>query len=366
MRARLRIRFAADFADIFEVRGQRRRARGRELPPEVSEDRVILGYRGLDDVVRKTILQFSPAPAVLLAGSADWELTIEPGSAAALSVAIGCDIGPNPVRLVPLALGARGSSRRARPLAVLVVPADLGERTVQRLVQPRVIRPAHDGHGTADRSLSLRGTAVVQYAVRPRRPDHGARVSVDAPDLARGVLKYLARSQATKFDAEQDAEPGKILHETRSGEMAALKEMPYGQYYGSADATPLFVVLAGAYFDRTGDRAAIESLWPNILAALEWIDLYGDADGDGLGEYQRQSPLGLRHQGWKDSDDAICHADGTPAEGPIAVCEIQGYVFAARQAGARLARALGDATHAQALEHKAEQSRRPFRGVILV
>jgi glycogen debranching enzyme len=142
--------------------------------------------------------------------------------------------------------------------------------------------------------------------------------------------------------------------------MAVLGEIPFKRYYGSIDATPLFVVLAGAYYKRTADRAFIESIWPNLERALAWIDRYGDADGDGFVEYTRRSKLGLIHQGWKDSHDAIFHADGSSAEGPIALCEVQGYVYAAKRAAAEFAKLFGDDARARDLSKQAKTLFRRF------
>ena len=181
-----------------------------------------------------------------------------------------------------------------------------------------------------------------------------------APDIARGVLRFLAAHQADAVDAATDAEPGKIVHEMRHGEMANTGEVPFGRYYGSIDATPLFVLLAARYLERTGDAGTLRELWPAVGRALDWIDRHGDRDGDGFVEYHRQTEQGLANQGWKDSHDSVMHADGRLARGPIALVEVQAYAYGAYRGGAAIARALGEEDRAAALDRKADDLRERF------
>ncbi|HKB40139.1 MAG TPA: amylo-alpha-1,6-glucosidase, partial [Gemmataceae bacterium] len=356
----LSLHFEADYADIYEVRGMKRHARGVDLLPDVGPDQVILGYQGLDDVIRRTHLRFTPRPKRLTASSARLDLSLTPQREATLTVSIGCERQPGVASLL--------SFDEARAEAEVNLERykawSCHLRSSNGQVNAWVNRAVSDLHMmTTDLPTGPYPYAGVPWFNTPFGRD-GLITALEClwlrPDLARGVLAYLASTQATAIVPEEDAEPGKILHETRNGEMAVLKEMPFGHYYGSVDGTPLFVLLAGAYFERTGDRAFMEFLWPSVEAALSWIERYGDRDGDGFVEYHRQSPEGLIHQGWRDSDDAVFHADGSPAEGPVAPCEVQGYVYAAWQAGSRLAELCGDKAFAAELTRRAEVLKRRF------
>ena len=173
------------------------------------------------------------------------------------------------------------------------------------------------------------------------------------PAIAAGTLRTLAGLQGSEVNQDRDEQPGKIVHEVRRGEMAATGEVPFGRYYGSVDSTPLFLWLLGQYVAVTGDLGLAAQLWSNVQRALDWIEKWGDRDGDMYVEYLRETPRGLANQGWKDSFDAISHADGTLAEPPIALCEVQGYVYAAYRSIADVARRLGHRGQADRLIERA-------------
>jgi glycogen debranching enzyme len=358
----LSLLFFADFADIFEVRGMSRKARGVDLAPEVRPGVVVLGYRGLDDLERRTTLRFDPAPAVLTQSAATMRVPLEPGGEAELFVTVACESGRRTPSVFDFEtarqLSVRDPARRVLRSGILETSNSQVDAWIRR--------------ATADLQMMTTelATGPFPYAGVPWFNTPFGRDGIItaleclwcAPGLARGVLRYLASTQARDLVPEEDAEPGKILHEIRNGEMAALREMPFGRYYGSADATPLFVVLLWEYYERTGDRALVEELFDHAEAALAWIDRYGDRDGDSFVEYQRLTESGLLHQAWKDSDEAISHADGKLPEGPFAVCEVQAYVYAALRAGAKLNELFTQSGRARELLEKAERLRTRFEG----
>ena len=336
---RLSILFANDFADLFEVRGTHRERRGTATAKLRGNDQVLLNYHGLDDKLRRTTLTFDPPPDRLATNGAIYELRLAPGEARPIFLAAGCnEATPRPAPFLRALIAARRELREATRGRTSV-------ETSNELFNEMLCRSA------ADLEMLMTDTPQGRYpyaGIPWFSTTFGRDGLITAlqmlwwsPDVARGVLRRLAAYQAKTTDPLADAQPGKILHEMRGGEMAALREVPFGLYYGSVNSTPLFVLLAGLYIERTGDIETIAALWPSIAAALAWIDGPGDPDGDGFVEYKRASDQGLANQGWKDSQDAIFHADGRLAEGEIALAEVQGYVYAAKRLAARCARRIG-------------------------
>jgi glycogen debranching enzyme len=352
--------FEADFADVFEVRGMMRKRRGELLAPELGPDHVHFRYRGLDDRIRRTTVWLCPRPGEMDAYRARFHDRILPHEDKSYYVTVCCDCAVERSTLLPFPEAAEAS---AEELASLRRHQTLLETSNGQF---------NDWLNRSSADLQLMTTRTPHgeypYAGVPWFSTVFGRDGIITaleclwvnPELARGVLGYLGAHQAQVDDPAVDAEPGKILHETRQGEMAALGEIPFGRYYGSVDATPLYIVLAGAYYERTADLPFLRTIWHNIEAALKWIDCWGDVDGDGFVEYRRRSAKGLAVQGWKDSFDSVFHTDGTLAEGPVALCEVQGYVYAAKRAAAQIAAALGDAEQAASLTQQAEQLRQRF------
>jgi glycogen debranching enzyme len=358
---RIDVTFAADFADLFEVRGARRLRRGTMQAPDVGADCVTLAYLGLDDRRRATTLRFEPAPDRLSSNLATFVFDLDPKRQKTLLLEISCDSAGAVEALHRAIFRALREARRAlrtssSRAAAMITSNDIFNETLRRSISDlyTLITETPEGpfpYAGIPWFSTVFGRDALITSLETLWLD---------PAISRGVLLHLAANQATTFDPASDAEPGKILHEVRYGEMAELREVPFRRYYGSVDSTPLFLMLAGAYLERTRDVATLRRLWPNIEAALSWLEKYGDRDGDGFVEYGRRSNEGLANQGWKDSHDSIFHSDGSLAKGPIALVEVQAYAFGAWLAAAAIARAVGRPERAVALDERAQALRTAF------
>jgi glycogen debranching enzyme len=383
----VQLELGADGADIFEVRGYPRAARGRQLRLAATDRRVTFRYVGLDAVERLTHLAFSE-PAAVVEG-VDHSAMDGADVGAAVRLRWTLSLGPGETRMLAWTVWCTD-----RPAAADGADDEPTDRVAQEILFPAIPRVSAD-EGAAAYHAWQRGTTsvvsdhelfnlVIKRSVSDLRllvndgptEDHryvsagvpwfttlfGRDSLISAfqalafrPQIAVEILEVLAAYQATEDEPFHDAEPGKILHELRTGEMARSGELPHTPYYGSVDSTPLWLVLLGAAFDWTGDRGLVDRLWPNALAALAWIDTYGDRDGDGFVEYERRSERGLLNQGWKDSSDAIRDSAGREAEPPVALAEVQGYVYDAKRRMARLAAMRGDVELAARLDADADQ-----------
>jgi len=350
----LKLSFAADFADIFEVQGHVRRQRGEYLPPAVDGRTVRLAYRGRDDLVRATQMEFSRPPVSISSQEAEFLIELQRATVAEVFIEIGTEEG-----------GVPSSERFDKALQRLSV-------SMQKRLQEGAAISTSAGlfNEWIDRSrsdLALLTTALptgpYPYAGIPWFATQFGRDAIITslqtlwlnPRLAAGVLRFLASTQAQDESAFRDSQPGKVMHEMRRGEMATLGEVPFGQYYGAVDTTPLFVMLAGAYERHTGDRNLNDGIWNNLLAATEWIERRLDHSSTGFLDYARGEQSGLINQAWKDSHDSMFHADGNFPRGPLAVVEVQGYAYAALNAMAELAAVREDLQRSAAWRARAER-----------
>ena len=361
VRLDLELRFDADYQDIFTVRGYHSTAVGTTRPVEVTETGFLFAYDGADGLVRRTEVVFDPLPR-LATGVATFPVHLASQQTFVLMVDV-----------IPVA----GDEQPEPDFQFDASLTDL-ERTYERwnasstsyrtdnevLDNGLVWRSLEDLRILCDETPSglYPSAGTPWYAVPFGRDALITSFQCLAlnPDLAYGTLRFLALHQGTKVDPYREEEPGKILHELRFGELARLREIPHTPYYGTVDATPLFLVLLVELLDWSGDVDLCSELLPNVFAALEWIDRYGDLDEDGLVEYTQHSTLGVRNQGWKDSQNSLTAADGTPAALPAALVEVQGYVYHAKAGLARHFRTLGRTEVAEKLEREAKALRDKF------
>ena len=393
--------FAADFADQFEVRGARRRERGTYFLPRVELDRVVFCYQGRDGVLYRVEISFpTRAPDTIEAGRARFNFHLGPNQSTSLELhalpSLHAVLSGTSVR--EAADAARQPGFRAPP--VVTEEPDSGwlypgshppthppssrrfdERTARARADYRQWADACCRIDTDDESFDWAAaqaiadlkaltifwdgrrviSAGVPWYASPFGRDSlitGFQALLVNPEIARDALLFLAAHQGRKVDDFREEEPGKILHEIRRGELARTGEVPHTPYYGSIDATPLFLILYTEYLSWTNDRVTGEQLLPAAEAALRWMEQSGDKDGDGFIEYQRKSERGLRNQGWRDSWDGVPHLDGTPAEPPIALVEVQGYCIDAWRRMARLYRRLGRRDDAARCAHLAQRLNR--------
>jgi len=351
----LSLAFGADFKDIFEIRGIQREVKTPPVKSQEGGDRLCFRYIGLDNVARETtILITSTADFHILHQTVFFTLAIGPGQQADINYTVYFHIGSEKRQDMDLRMAKEAISQELSGARRLFATVYTSNSQFNHWIN----------RSLADMLSLLTNTEFGRYPYAGV-PWYNTCFGRDgiitamevlwlAPAISKDVLLFLASRQATACIPEKDAEPGKIIHETRGGEMANTGEVPFREYYGTIDATPLFVMLAGMYYQRTGDAETVDRLWPHILAALSWIDNYGDLDGDGWVEYRHKAKTGLTNQGWKDSFDSIMHEDGALAEPAIALCEVQGYVYAAKKYAAGLAETRNELSLGEKLRKEAD------------
>jgi glycogen debranching enzyme len=348
-------RFAADFADIFEVRGYEPQFRGELDPPVWRHAALTMGYKGRDGHRRETLIIFEPRPLSVQTdaevGFATYRVSLQPRESASIRLVITVDGRLEAAQGVER-FGVVKDEYDAWLANATIVSTDneFFNAVLQRSLHD--LRMLWNHHGEAA-GYPAAGTPWYDALFGRDSAIVGMQSLALKPEIARDCLVSLARGQGKKFDPWRDEEPGKILHELRHGELTRTGELPFSPYYGSVDSTPLFLWLAGEYFSWTGDLGLLAHLDTNLRAGLHWMTKYGGLAESGYLSYERRSARGLVNQGWKDSHDAMIHESGALCEPPIALVEAQAYAYAAYRSLAPVFEALGDAKMAAKLEQDA-------------
>ncbi len=364
VRFSLSIKLGADFSDIFEVRGMKRAGRGTLHNPQTRGNKLVFGYRGLDEMERSTLVEFTVKPHRMDLGrnqaELHYDLTLEPAEVQVLEFNVfPLEEGQDPVRGdFEVIRGELGASYAEWMDGCTTIRSD---NQIFNLLLTQVMKDLRALHTRTQYGHVMVGG--IPWYVAPFGRDAlitGFQMLMVRPEVARDALRFLARFQSNEVNDWRDEQPGKILHEIRQGEMARCREVPHSPYYGTVDATPLFIILACEYLKWTNDMQLWRELEKNIMAALHWIDRYGDMDGDGFIEFIRRSPGGLSNQYWKDSWDSLRHWDGSIPEPPIATVETQAYVFYAKRRLGGLLQELGQVEEGAQLLRQSEQMRERF------
>ncbi len=350
----LSFHFESDFADIFEIRGFKRKRRGEIFPPQIKKDQIDFIYKGVDNRKRITEISFSQSPDFISHDKAIFKIKLKPQQNFTFYLIIKCFIeGEKSKKLSynqALFLIKKRLKKWEDCACKIYTSNEQFNQWLKRSWADIIMLISNTHYGPYP-------FAGVPWFNTPFGRD-GIITALEClwicPEIAKGTLAFLAATQAKDNDPEKDAQPGKIIHEIRKGELATAGEIPFSWYYGSIDATPLFIILAGYYLDRTGDLEFIKDIWPNIKSAIKWIDEYGDLDKDKFIEYI-PSEIGLTNKGWKDSEDSVFYKDGRLAKPPIALIEVQGYAYKAKKEAAKIARALEIKNLALKWEKEAEE-----------
>jgi len=345
-----------DFKDIFEVRGTPRIRRGVLLGHEFPNNQtLVFSYKGLDDVVRKSTIIFNKAyDSCEDSGRVCFYLQLKPDQLESLEFSISFQENDDVFKSMEYQDAWKQLATQLQKSNSYFPAIETSNEQFTHWINRSRVDLVSLMVDTPTGKYPYAGVPWYNTAFGRDGIITALETLWLAPDLSKDVLFYLAANQAEKLDEATDAEPGKIMHETRGGEMVALNEVPFKKYYGTIDATPLFIILAGEYYARTEDLSTIKKIWPNILKALAWINDYGDLDGDGFVEYQHKALNGLTNQGWKDSHDSVFHANGNLADPPIALCEVQAYVYSAKLHASKLALLLSEKELAETCRQEAK------------